>query len=78
MDAAWTHPFAFLLMFVVMLPVCLTRVARATKIPAAKWIAFLNLWMLGYLVVQVALMALTTSIALFFLYDEKGGPKIAE
>lgn len=78
MDAATNHPLAFLLMLIVMLPVCLTRVARTTRVPATKWIAFVNFWMIAYLIVQVALMALTTSIALFLLYDLKGEPKLRE
>jgi hypothetical protein len=78
MDAAANHPLTFLIMLVVMLPVCLTRVAKQTRIPAAKWKSFVNFWMIAYLVVQVALMGLTTATALFLLYDSHGGPKLPE
>ena len=77
MDAATSHSSAFLLMLLVMLPVCLTRVSKATKTPAVTWKSFFNFWMVLYLVVQVALMALTTAIALFLLFDVQGQPKIA-
>jgi len=78
MDAASSHPFTFLIMLIVMLPVCLTRVAKQTKVPAAKWRSFLNFWMVAYLVVQVALMTLTTATALFLLFDPSGRPKLPD
>ena len=77
-DAATAHPLAFVFMLIVMLPVCATRVAKATNLPALKWECFFNFWMGAYLIVQVALAALTTAIALFLLFDSHGNPKLPD
>jgi hypothetical protein len=78
MDAAAAHPYTFLYMFIVMVPVCLVRVGRATAVQTTvvKIQHYIHVWMIMYLVVQLALTALTTAIALFLLYDSTGQQRI--
>jgi hypothetical protein len=71
-DQAVQHPWAFVVMAILMLIFGVGRVARETKISVKKWSSFLHLWMAAYLVLLTVLMALTTAMALVLLVDSGG------
>ena len=74
-DVAISHPFAFVIMIVLMLMFGIGRVAKETKVNV-KMQSFFNLWMFAYLVLLGILMAVTTAMALVLLMDEKGVPRV--
>ena len=70
-DAATSHPFAFVFMALFVLLFGVGRVAKETK-AKVKISSFLHLWMALYLVLLGFVMALTTAMALVLLVDGKG------
>ena len=70
-DAAASHPWAFVFMMVLMLIFGVGRVAKETK-TSVKWKSFLHFWMLAYLILLTGLMSITTAMALVLLIDENG------
>jgi hypothetical protein len=75
-DAALSHPWAFVFMIALMLGFGLARVANETKIPVRKWQSFVHLWMTAYLILLALLMSLTTAMALVLLVDACGKPRM--
>lgn len=74
-DAAASHPWAFVFMTTLMLVFGVGRVAKETK-TSVRLTLFLHLWMLAYIVLLAALMSVTTAMALVLLIDEKGQPRM--
>jgi hypothetical protein len=70
-DAAESHPLAFVVMTVLMLTFGVGRVAKETK-TSVRPKSFFHLWMFAYLVLLGFLMSVTTAMALIALVDEKG------
>jgi hypothetical protein len=75
-DAALSHPWAFVFMAVLMFGFGLARVAKETTLPIRKWRSFLHLWMAAYFLLLALLMSLTTAMALALLVDACGVPKV--
>jgi hypothetical protein len=71
-DAAVSHPYAFVFMLVF----GVRRVAKETK-RTVRWKFFLHLWMVAYLVLLGALMSVTTAMALVLLVGTNGQPTAA-
>jgi hypothetical protein len=75
-DAAVTHPWAFVFMAILMLSFGVARIAKETTIKSVKWKSLLHFWTLAYLVVLGFLMSVTTAMSLVLLIDEKGQPRV--
>lgn len=75
-DAAASHPWAFVFRMFLTLVFGVGRLAKETK-TSVKWKSFLHLWMISYLVLLAALMSVTTAMALVLLIDEKGQPRVS-
>lgn len=76
-DAAVTHPSAFLFMVILTLIFGVGRVAKETRVSVKKWSSFLHLWMAAYLVLLVFLMGVTTAMALVLLFGKDNEPSVA-
>jgi hypothetical protein len=76
-DAALSHPWAFVFMAVLMLGFGLARVAKESNIPIRKWRSFLHLWMAAYVLLLTLLMSLTTAMSLVLLVDACGPPRVS-
>jgi hypothetical protein len=74
-DAAASHPLAFVFMTILMLVFGVGRVAKETK-TSVQPKSFLHAWMVAYVVLLAALMSVTTAMALVFLIDDRGQPRI--
>jgi hypothetical protein len=75
-DAAASHPCAFVFMLVLMLVFGVGRVAKETKTSVKNWKSFFHLWMFAYLLLLGALMSVTTDIALVLLVKPDGLPNV--
>jgi hypothetical protein len=75
-DAAATHPSAFVFMLILALIFGVGRVAKETKISVKKWRSFLHLWMAAYLILLTFLMAVTTAMALVLLFGKNNEPSV--
>jgi hypothetical protein len=74
-DAAASHPLAFVFMVILMLVFGVGRVAKETK-TSVQPKSFLHLWMVSYIVLLAALMSVTTAMALVLLIDDRGQPRM--
>ena len=75
-DAAVTHPSAFIFMLILALIFGVGRVAKETKVSVKKWRSFLHLWMAAYLILLAFLMAVTTAMALVLLFGKSNEPSV--
>jgi hypothetical protein len=76
-DAAVSHPWAFVFIAILMLGFGFGRVAHETGGAVRKSQSFVHMWMGVYFLLLTLLMSLTTAMALALLVDACGNPKTA-
>jgi hypothetical protein len=59
-DAAASHPWAFVFMLALVLIFGVGRIAKETKTSVQKWTSFVHAWTFSYLALLAILMSVTT------------------